>query len=430
MAYAELCVERCLNHMLTWIEIAFRNLGKNRRRSLFTILAVALGFAAVNVFGGFSSYVFTTIKDGEIYALGNGHLTIFKKGFLTHGKLDPLSYLLSEAETQTIQEVLRGFSEVAVVTRQLHISGLLSNGKVSTIFIAAGYVPSDMQTIKNYASGMTRRLRLFVGKNLEDDTSYGVGLSSGLAEQLELSIGSTAIAMAPTVEGQINALDIEIFQLFETELDVLNDKLMRIPLKFAQALYDTNSVDRITVLLKDTEQAEPVRAALQEALARRGLDVEIKTWRELSVLYNKVKDMFDIIFLFLFIVVLIIAAMSVINTISMTVVERTREIGTLRALGVKRRGILKLFALESVMLGILGSLMGMGLTWMSWLVVKTWEPQWVPPLVSQRLPLAIELVPEYMVWSAFFLVALSVGAASFPARRAAHQDIVEALGHV
>ncbi|HEV8711473.1 MAG TPA: FtsX-like permease family protein [Candidatus Binatia bacterium] len=416
--------------MLTWIEIAFRNLRKNRRRSFFTILAVALGFAAVNVFGGFSSYVFTTIKDGEIYALGNGHLTIFKKGFLTRGKLDPLSYLLSEAETQTIQEVLRGFSEVAVVTRQLHISGLLSNGKVSTIFIAAGCVPSDMQTIRNYTSGLTRRLRPFVGKELEDDTSYGVGLSSGLAEQLELGMNSTAIAMAPTVDGQINALDVQVFQLFETALDVLNDKLMRVPLKFAQTLYDTTSVDRITVLLKDTEQVEPARAALQEALAQRGLDVEIKTWRELSVLYNKVRKMFDIIFLFLFIVVLIIAVMSVINTISMTVVERTREIGTLRALGVKRRGIIKLFALESAMLGTLGALAGMGLTWMSWLVVKILEPQWVPPLVSQRLPLTIDLVPEYMVWSAFFLVVLSVGAASFPARQAAHQDIVEALGHV
>jgi putative ABC transport system permease protein len=287
-----------------------------------------------------------------------------------------------------------------------------------------------MRAIRNSASGLTRRLKLFVGKDLEDDTSYGVGLSSGLAEQLELSMGSTAIAMAPTVDGQINALDIEVFQLFETTLDVLNDKLMQVPLKFAQALYDTNSVDRITVLLKDTEQTESMRAALKEALARRGLEVEVKTWRELSVLYNKVKDMFDIIFLFLFIVVLIIAAMSVINTISMTVVERTREIGTLRALGVKRRGIIKLFALESIMLGILGSLAGTGLTWMSWLVVKTLEPQWVPPLVSQRLPLAIDLVPEYMVWSALFLVALSVGAASVPARQAAHQDIVEALGHV
>lgn len=416
--------------MLTWIEIAFRNLWKNRRRSLFTILAVALGVAAVNVFGGFSAYVFTSIKDSEIYALGNGHLTIFKKGFLTHGKLDPLSYLLSEIETQTVEKVLQGFPEVAAVTRQLYISGLLSNGEVSTIFIAAGFIPSDMQTIRNYARGTTGKLKLFVGKELQDDTVYGVGLSSGLAEQLGLGIDSDAIVTAPTINGQINALDVKVFQLFESPLDVLNDKLMRVPLPFAQSLYDTNSVDRITVLLNDTEQTEPMEAALEQALAQRGLEVEIKTWWEFSVLYTKVKNMFDIIFLFLFIIVLIIAVMSVINTISMTVLERTREIGTLRALGIKRRGIIQLFALESLMLGALGSLLGIGLTWLSWLVVKVLEPTWIPPLISQRLPLEIELVPEYMLWSVLFLVALSVGAASFPARRAAHQNIVEALGHV
>ena len=83
--------------MLTWIKIAFRNLGKNRRRSFFTVLAIGLGFAAVNVFGGFTAYLFTSLEDGYIYAQGNGHLTVFKKGFLTHGKLDPVRYLLSEA---------------------------------------------------------------------------------------------------------------------------------------------------------------------------------------------------------------------------------------------------------------------------------------------------------------------------------------------
>ena len=341
--------------MLTWIKIAFRNLGKNRRRSFFTILAIGLGFAAVNVFGGFTTYIFTNLRDGYIYALGNGHLTIFKRGFLTHGKLDPVRYLLSEAETQTIKKVLQDFSAVVLVTPQLYTSGLLSNGEVSTIFIATGRVPSDLRIISSHATGAAGRLSLFTGKQLEDDVSYGVGVSTGLAEQLKLDIGSNTTAMAPTVDGQINALDAQVFQLFESAIDVLNDKLMLVPLQFAQSLYDTSSVDRLTVLLQDTEQTEPMRAALRSAFAQQGLDVEIRTWEELSLLYVRVKAMFDIIFLFIFVIVFIIAIMSVINTVSMAVMERTREIGTLRALGVKRNGIVYLFALESAMLGMLGS---------------------------------------------------------------------------
>ena len=197
--------------MLTWIKIAFRNLCKNRRRSFFTVLAIGLGFAAVNVFGGFTAYIFTTLRDGYIYALGNGHLTIFKKGFLTHGKLDPVRYLLSEAEMQTIKKVLQDFSAVVLVTPQLYISGLLSNGEVSTIFIATGRVPSDLRVINSHAQGVTGRLSLFTGKPLEDDISYGVGVSSGLAAQLKLDLGSNTIAMAPTLDGQINALDAQVF---------------------------------------------------------------------------------------------------------------------------------------------------------------------------------------------------------------------------
>jgi putative ABC transport system permease protein len=416
--------------MFTWMKIAFRNLGKNRRRSFFTILAIGLGYAAVNVFGGFTAYIFTSLRDGYIYALGNGHLTIFKKGFLTHGKLSPAHYLLSAAETQSIKEVLQGFSEVVLVTPQLQISGLLSNGEVSTIFIAAGRVPSELRAINSHARGMIGRLNLFTGKPLEDDIPYGIGLSSGLAEQLQLRIDSDAVAMAPTVSGQINALDVQVFQIFDSAIEVLNDKLMFVPLTFAQSLDDTSSVDRLTVLLNNTNQTQPMKDALAHAFAQRGLDVEIKTWEELAVLYNKVRDMFNIIFLFIFVIVFIVAMLSVVNTISMAVMERIREIGTLRALGVKRKGIVHLFAIESIMLGLFGCMLGIGLTLLSWLIVNLLEPSWMPPIITQRLPLEVHLVPEYMLLSIPLLVILAFGAASFPARRAAHQNIVDALAHV
>jgi putative ABC transport system permease protein len=277
---------------------------------------------------------------------------------------------------------------------------------------------------------MIGRLNMFTGKPLEDDILYGIGLSSGLAEQLQLRIDSDAVAMAPTVSGQVNALDVQVFQIFDSAIEFLNDKLIFVPLTFAQSLYDTTSIDRLTVLLKDTNQTESMKVALTDALAQYGLDVEIKTWKELAVLYNKVKEMFDIIFLFIFVIVFIIAMMSVINTISMAVMERIREIGTLRALGVKRNGIVHIFSIESIMLGLFGCLLGIGLTLISWFIVKMLEPSWMPPIITQRLPLEIHLVPEYMSLSIPLLVILSIGAASFPARRAAHQSIVDALAHV
>lgn len=415
--------------MRTWVTLALRNLLRNRRRSLFTILAIGLGFAAVNILGGFTEYIFTNLRDSYIYLHANGHLTIFKAGFLQDGKLNPTRYLLDETEVSAIQETLRRHPEVLVATPQLNISGLLSNGKVSTIFIGAGRVPSDVRNINSQARGMIARLQQFKGKPLQDDVVYGVGLSEGLAEQFKFDLGSNPVAMSSTISGQVNALDAQVFQLFHSPNEALEDKLMIVPLKFAQALYDTTSIDRIVVLLDRTELAEPMRAELVQDFAGRGLQVEIKTWNELSPFYTKVKHMFDVIFMFTFLIVFAIVVMSVINTVSMAIMERTREIGTLRALGLKRRGIVWLFAAESMVLGAFGSTLGIILTLVVWSAIVVLEPTWVPPQMASDIPLEVYLVPEYMSYSLLSLVFLSMVAAGLPARRAAQTEIVTALGH-
>ena len=416
--------------MSTLIKIAFRNLWKNSRRSFFTIAAIALGYAAVNVFGGFTAYIFTSLKDAYVYAQGNGHLTIFKKGFLANDSQDPFNYLLGEEDVLIVKQVVKDIPDVVLVSGQLNISGLLSNGRVSTVFVAAGRVPSAIRDIRSRAPGMIGKIKLFEGKQLEDDIAHGIGLSTGLANKLDLTFGSDAIAMAPTVQGQINALDAQVFQMFKAPNEAIENQLMIVPLKFAQTLYDTGGVDRLTVLLDDTEKTEKVRVSLTQKLAQRGMKVEVKTWREIATFYDRTKGMFDIIFLFIFIIVFVIVVMSVINTISMAVMERIREIGTFRALGIKRRSIVMLFAIESAMLGLFGSALGVCITILSWVAFRIIEPTWIPPQMAREVPLEVHLVPDYVAMTMLFLVVLSILAAIMPARKAARMNIVDALGHV
>jgi putative ABC transport system permease protein len=416
--------------MTTWITLAIRNLLRNRRRSLFTVLAIGLGFAAVNALGGFTAYIFTSLEDSYIHAQGNGHLSIFKRGFLREGKLNPTQYLLAEDDKRIIDEVVREHPQVVIATPQLDISGLVSNGQVSTIFLASGRVPSDLRLINGRSRATVGKLKHFSGERLEDDQPAGAGMSNGLAEQLRFKVGDTAVAMAPTVSGQINALDVQVFQTFDSPVEALQDKLMLVTLAFAQDLYDTRGVDRVNVLLHDGAQAAAMRATLERELEAHGVNVEIKTWDELSPFYTKVKQMFEVIFLFAFLIVFTIVVMSVINTVGMAIMERTREIGTLRALGVKRRGIVGLFAVESMLLGLFGSLFGVALTLLVWAGVALLEPTWIPPQIARRVPLEVYLVPREMLWSVASLLLLSLVAASLPARKAARMEIVGALGHV
>ena len=236
--------------------------------------------------------------------------------------------------------------------------------------------------------------------------------------------------MAATLDGQMNAMDFQVSGVYDSGSDATNDKFMRYNYDFAQALYDTQMAERIVILLNDWKKTEMMRSRILDKLAGQGIACEIKTWNELSLFYSKVRGMFDMIFLFLFSIVLIIVVMSTVNTMSMTVLERTREIGTLRALGLKRRGVSLLFAIEGGLLGFLGSLIGMALHLSVWAIIRGISPTYTPPGVSTPIPLIVNLVPQSMAVLMIFLIFLSLAAAILPARRAAKQNVVDALGHV
>jgi len=412
--------------MVKWIKIAFRNIVKNKRRSFVTLLAIATGFAAVSLFRGYADNTYWGLRQMAVRGEGLGHLTIYKKGWLKKGKIDPDRYMFSKQEIQRILDLVEEDDDVIMATPQISISGLVSNGRTSAIFLANGVIPRDEKIIK----GSWAAFRLVEGNVLSEKKLYGVEMAEDLASHLDLKPGSHAVVMASTLDGQMNALDIEVIGIYDTGSDATNDKYLRVPFAFAQSLYDTDKADRVVVLLDDWKNTERARTLLLNVLSEGGLPCEIKTWNELSLFYSKVKGMFDMIFMFLFFIVLVIVVMSVVNTMGMAVIERTREIGTLRALGLKRRGVGLLFAIEGAMIGLLGSILGIVLNVGVWAIIRAAEPTYIPPGVSTPVSLIVNLVPQAMLMLAVFLIVLSLIAAILPARRAARQNVVDALGHV
>ena len=412
--------------MLNWMKLAVRNVLRNKRRSLVALLAIGVGFTAVSLFYGYVSNMYYGLRVSAIRGEGLGNLTIFKKGWNEKGKLDPGTYLLSQEETERILKIVSAEPGVVVATPQIHVSGIVSNGTASTIFIAQGVVPRDEKIIK----GSWADFRPVQGQTLDDQVGYGVEAGRDLAHYLGFQPGSDGVVMTTTLGGQMNAMDILVRGVYDTGSDATNDKYMRFPFAFAQSLVDTHSAERIVVLLRDWRQTEAMRTALLHKLRAAGIPVEIRTWSELSLFYHKVKGMFDMIFLFLFSIVLVIVVMSTVNTMGMAVVERTREIGTLRALGLKRRGVSLIFALEGGLLGLFGSAIGIVLHVAAWGAIKIAAPTYTPPNISTPVPLVVDLVPQFLGVLTLCLVGLSLLAAIIPARRAAAQNVVDALGHV
>jgi putative ABC transport system permease protein len=412
--------------MMKWIKLAVRNIFRNRRRSLVTLLAIGVGFAAINLFYGWIHHSYWGLRVMAVQAEGLGHLRINRAGWQEKGKLEPEKYMFSKEETEKIIKLTTDEKEVILATPQIQVTGIVTNGIASTIFIAQGVVPKDEKRIK----GGWAAFRPVNGKELDDRKKYGVEIAQDLARYLNLTAGKDGVVMASTLSGQMNALDMQVMGVYDTGSDFSNDKYMRFTFDFAQSLLDTHSAERIVVLLKDWKKTEEMRHIFLKKLNDAGIAGEIRTWKELSLSYLKTKSILDMMFSFLFTIVIVIVVMTTVNTMGMAILERTREIGTLRALGLKRRGISLLFALEGAFLGFFGSIMGVILHLCVWTIIRTFPPQYTPPGISTPMSLVVDLVPQALFILVFCMVGLSLVAAIIPARRAARQNIVDALGHV
>ena len=403
--------------------LAFRNLGRNYRRTLVTALSIACGFAAISLFAGYTKTVYRGLADQAIHGELLGHLTIVKKGLRRDGRLHPEKYLLNGDEIGRMIEIVHQSSPAAHVAPRLAISGLLSNGRVSTIFLAEGIAPADMEKL--------RGPRVRASGALSEKVSIGVTVARGLAEMLGLKENSDTSVLVSTVQGQANALDVSVIDTFSTGNASTEDKFMFMPLQLAQTLYDVQGrADRLTILLPDAAQTEQQRATLRLALAQAGFAVEVETWQELSAFYRQVKSLFDMIFSFLLSIVVAIIVMSITNAMSMSVIERTREIGTLRAIGVRRLGVVSLFVTEAFLLVSVACVAGLALTTLLSFGINASEIVYRPPNSTDEVPLLIGFDAAKVLVAGLLLSLLGVIAAYIPARRAAAQPIIDSLGHV
>src|SRR5207244_13601167 len=129
----------------------------------------------------------------------------------------------------------------------------------------------------------------------------------------------------------------------------------------AQRLLQTRKIEKLLVVLRRTEDTNAVERDLKALFARQGRRFEMRNWSQLAGFYHQVVMLYNGIFGFLGAVISLIVVFSVANTILMSAFERTREIGTLMAIGTERSMIWSIFLLEGFFVGVLGGLTGLGL---------------------------------------------------------------------
>jgi putative ABC transport system permease protein len=411
---------------MNYFQFALRNILRHRRRSIVTIMTICMGFTALGVLGGFLNNIFSRLKGQAIVAERFGHLTFAKKGFSENGKLEPEKYLWNAKELNDILTTLRNDPNVELATPRLRMFGVTSNGKASTIFITEAIVPSDdSKLLQTDVDGRTKIEGLVTFDPQKKNSDVIIG--SELATMLKIGNGQNLTLLTSTKDGVANAMDVKVVKAYNTGNPATNDKFILSDFDLAQNLYDTDGAERVVVTLKNPDKIEALKAELMTKLAASGHQLEVKTWDELSPSYKKVTTLFGIIFRVLTIIISVIVLLTVLNTMQMVVAERTKEIGTMRAIGMLKNQVIRLFCTEGLIMGILGCLMAAPILTIIANVLLMAGISFTPPVASVAVPLLLILTPKNIITVFLLFSIVAIVSSFFVSRRIANQQVVDSL---
>ena len=410
--------------------LALRNVLRQKRRTLLTLLVLVAGYVALALAGGFMAQTFQGLADAAIRG-GIGHVQLLPAGGLDGDEGQSLEHALPDGEAMAA--ALRKDPAVLDVLPRIAFMGLASNGTRSVAFLGtavdAEREPRYMAISDRLAEGAKAPGGAGSRWLGPGSTDREVVLGIGLAKSLGVTVGGSLTLMSTTPEGALNAVDVDVVGLQDLGLKELNDRSLCVSLETASTLLNSGAArSRLSVVLRRAEDAERVGPRLA-ALAGGG--VEAHPWFELASFYRQVKLLYFAIFGFMGLVLALVVLLATANTLLMSVLERLRELGTLRAVGMRPWSLVALLQWEGALLGLGGSALGLILTLILRLALNAMHIQMpAPPGTSHGYELNIHLVPWVYLGAFLGLQLVIQVSAFFPGLKAARVRITEALRHV
>ncbi len=400
--------------------LALRNVVRNRRRSAFAFLAIAFGVVAVLLAGGFIEWMLWATREAAIHSQ-LGHLQIVKPGYLKEGQAAPFEYLLPD-EAPELQTLSKD-PAVQTIAPRLFLTGLISRGDTTVSFLGQGVDPDREH-------GLTDSITVEAGNDLDSKHPKEIVMGTGLAKSVGAEIGDSVILLANTAEGGLNAVEVRVRGLFFTSSKAFDDAALRIPLDTARELSKVKGSHTWIVLLRDTALTDTYLNMVRETLSGLDVPLDIVPWYDLADFYNKTAQLLKSQVDLVAIVIALLILLSISNTLTMGVMERTSEIGTLMAIGVRRAKILRLFLSEGVILGLSGALTGLALgLLLATIISAIGIPMPPPPGMSVGYTAKIMVTQSLSILGVALAAGAALLASVYPAYKASRMEIVNALRH-
>lgn len=399
-----------------WWLLPLRSLWRNRRRTLLSVGIIGLGTAISFFVLGFLENSRLQIQETTVAQFGNLQVATQT---LWEGTSEGAAGLLSPETAARIEQGALADPSVIGVSRELQFSGLAAAGALTQVVRVTSFEPGN--------PALDANALVVEGRGLTPEDTAAVLIGRSLADRLSVGPGDVLSLTLTTVDGAYNASPFRIAGVFRLTNEQVERQILYIPLAFGQRLRNTSGVDRIIISLDSIAATDAAQTRLQSSLSAWDDELEVRTWVDLSPIYRQLSTYFDGLFGFLSFAITLLVFFIILQVLTLAFLERTREIGTIRALGTTRGEVFRLFFVESLWLALLGSLAGMLVGLGLGLGFNGLGLQWRPPGTVEPTVLSVQL--SLVTATPPFLIGLiaTILSSLFPTFQTARIRVVDAL---
>lgn len=337
--------------MKTLLKLALRNVFRYKRRTIITFSAISLGLGlmaiGMSLYNGIDKQTINNIVDCQ-----TGHIKVLAEGYFAKKEEFPLQYTIQNPEN--LIAFLSEREDIHGVESRILFMATIISGLDELPCIGVGVEPQLDPLVFNIKDSMTE------GSYLEP-SDHMVIIGSKLAEDLDLAVGDVVvIRMFSSTEDFVwNALDLEIKGIFESPNPMVNSKNIFIPITLAQeSLGLEGKATEIAIRLNNIDEIKSIQTSLQETLPSVGGPYQVFSFDQIESDFAEAMKFKTQTQALIPLIMLLIATLGIVNTMLMAVLERTREIGMLVAMGMKRIEVMLLFIFEGAFIGLFGSFVG------------------------------------------------------------------------
>ncbi|HGN8939425.1 TPA: ABC transporter permease [Klebsiella oxytoca] len=402
-------------------KFSFLNLLRHRRRTLSTICAIILGGVAIFLYGGFINYSFWILQQQTIRT-NIGHVQVYNKEYFDTANKSKHLINNYAALKNDIMHNSSLANDISTLSGQLEFTGVISQyeNETSSYFSAQGVEPLPALKLGAFD-------KIILGSDLSRVKRNEITIGSGLAKTLAAGYGDWLDVMVVNTSGGQGALSLKLRGIFASGIKDYDDVALKVPLDTAQRIMGTDGVSKVLILLNNNIDEFIVK--LNKYIVDNKLPLVVKDWKETSIFYQQVEGMLSGIYFFIKLIVALIVVFMIGNSITMNIAERTREIATLRAIGLEATHVTLLFWLEGVFIGVFGAMGSVLVGYCLAAMINVYGIA-MPPSPGQSIGYTafIKIDNVELFWTTLVLPILTSALASFlPSYRASRLNISAAF---